>query len=305
MNVTLGSGEAIDNDKYYITPTGLVFRWKLWAAIYLSAGAVALCLFTFLVHFDTIMFPKLWVAVFRDGSLAERNWIFFLILCWATALHVCTSVLSVGEYQANVYFTTWIGFAATVLTYGVWRESAGLTSLTEKAISRHNCETSYNWLWTGVFAAIFAGSATDLYLNRDVVELRFRGEELVLKEDDWTIVLAVTWAEVALCALVVAFNEVLFVSSWQFPFRIWGGEVVYRVVFGWRQFEGMLILVSMGAKFYAILEYTGVDGVINGLSNAYFGIWGSFFNSVFTFGTWLHENKNLEWVVRDQPADGN
>lgn len=306
-NQTLGDTviDSLDNDEYYITSTGLVFRWKLWAAIYLSAGGVALSLLTFLVHFDTIMFPKLWVAVFRDGSLAERNWIFFLMLGWAAALHVATSTFSVGEYQANVYFTTWIAFAATALTYGVWRESAGLSTLNQKAIGQLNCDTTYNWLWTGIFAAIFAGSATDLYLNRDIVELRFKGEQLILQEDSWTIILAVTWAEVALCCLVIVFNEILFVGSWQFPFRLWGGKVVYRVIFGWRQCEGLIILASMGAKFFAILQYTGVDGVINGLSNSYFGIWGSFFNSVFAFGTWLHENEDLPWVIRDQAEQEN
>jgi hypothetical protein len=45
------------------------------------------------------------------------------------------------------------------------------------------------------------------------------------------------------------------------------------------------------------------QGVINGLSNAYFGIWGSFFNSVFAFGTWLHENKH-ESILRD-PSQGD
>jgi hypothetical protein len=299
-NATIQSA-PLNEDKYYITASGgLLFRWKLWASIYLSSGAVGLCLLTLVAHFDTIFFPKFWVAVFRDGSLAERNWILFLLLLWTAALHASTSILSVGEYQANVYFTTWIGFGATALTYGVWRESAGLVSLTEKAINQHRRETTYNWICTGVFSAIFAGSATFIYINREVVELRFRGEQLSLDVEDWTMILAIIWTEVGVCALVVAFNEI-FVTSWQFPCRVRRRKGVYRFVFGWRQLEGLIIFVSVGAKFYAILKYTGVNGVVNGLSNAYFAIWGSFFNSVFAFGTWLRENKNLEWVVREQP----
>lgn len=54
------------------------------------------------------------------------------------------------------------------------------------------------------------------------------------------------------------------------------------------------------AKFWAILEFTGYGETINGLSNAYFGIWGSFFNSVFAFGTWLRENKELELFSREE-----
>jgi hypothetical protein len=73
----------------------------------------------------------------------------------------------------------------------------------------------------------------------------------------------------------------------------------FRCVFGWRQIEGLVILIWATGKFYVIIEYTGVDGLINGLSNAYFGAWGSFFNSVFCFGTWLKENKNIDFFVRE------
>lgn len=38
------------------------------------------------------------------------------------------------------------------------------------------------------------------------------------------------------------------------------------------------MLAGMGAKFWVIVEFSGVAGVINGLSNAYFGLWGTFFS---------------------------
>jgi hypothetical protein len=79
----------------------------------------------------------------------------------------------------------------------------------------------------------------------------------------------------------------------------------YHCIFGWRQLEGFIILTATGCKFWVILEYTGVDGVINGLSNAYFGVWGSFFNSVFAFGTWLRENKNMEYIMRESDGENN
>ncbi len=289
---------GIEPDKYYSTATGLVFRWKLWAAIYLSAAAVALSFGTLLVHFDTVIFPTLWIAVFRDGSLAERNWILFLLVVWIAALHVSTSVLSVGEYQPNVYFTSWIGFAAMVLNYGVWRDSAGLIT-TETMINQFHRETTYNWIWTGICSSIFAGAATDIYYNRELVRLRFRGERLNLTDEDWIIILSVIWSEVALCCLTVALNEV-YLILWHFPCRFRREQSMFRFEFGWRQIEVIIILVSTGAKFWAILEYSGVDGVINGLSNAYFGLWGSFFHSVFAFGTWLYENKHIETVVREE-----
>ena len=295
------SGILFD-EKYYVTSFGLVFRWKLWAAIYQSVAAVGLCLLTVVVHFDTIAFPNFWMRFFRDGSPAERNWILLLILVWVVGLHVATSVLSVGEYQANVFFTSWIGFGTMALNYGVWRESAGLRSWAERINSYHR-ETTYNWIWTGICSCIFAGSATDMYYNSEYVELRFRGERLDLNREDWLLILSIIWTEVAVCILAVIFNETFRDSSWKCPCRLKRRDGVYRLVFGWRQFEGLIILAAMGAKFWAILEYTGFGGVINGLSNAYFGIWGSFFNSVFALGSWLRENKNLETIVHEPMAE--
>jgi hypothetical protein len=247
---------VVFNDKYYTTDSGLLFRWKLWAAIYQSAAAVGLCLLTLLVHFDTVAFPNLWVRVFRDGSTVEHNWILFLIFVGMTGLHVATSVLSVGEYQANVYFTAWISFGAMALNYGVWRESAGLRSWAEKVNSYHR-ETTYNWIWTGIFSCIFAGGATDMYYNSDLLELRYRGERLNLHRHDWIVILSVVWTEVALCILAVVFNETFRSFSWILPCRFRRRGISYRFVFGWRQLEVLVILVAIGAKFWAILHYTG------------------------------------------------
>jgi hypothetical protein len=127
--------------KYFQTANGLVYRWKLWGAIYIAAIGVGSCALTVLVHFETVCFPHYWVKVFRDGSLAERNLIRGMILFWAAGVHICTSSLSVGETQANVFFTTWIAFGSIALNYGVWRESAGFTALAEK-INLHHRETT-------------------------------------------------------------------------------------------------------------------------------------------------------------------
>lgn len=232
--------------------------------------------------------------MFRDGSLAERNWILFLTAVWGVGVHVATSSLSVGEVQANVFFTTWIAFASMALNYSVWRETAGLASVTA-SLDRNHRETTYNWLWTGLFSAIFAGSATDIYYNRDNIELRLEGEQLFLDRRAWLIILCVVWAEVALCGLAIALNEFVSPNSC-FPQsnNRWGK------LLGWKHLEGVIILVAMAGKFWVIIRYSGVNGVINGLSNAYFGIWGSFFNSVFAFGTWLRENKTMEYIVRER-----
>lgn len=149
-----------DLSKYYYVSGSVVYRWKLWGAIWSSTAGVALSFLTALVHFDTVLAPNLWPTIFRDGSLAERNWILFLMLFWAGAVHVCTSTLSVGESQANVFFTTWIAFGSTAMNYGIWRESADLSTLTLKYQRKR--DTTYNWIWTGFFSCVFAGAATDM-----------------------------------------------------------------------------------------------------------------------------------------------
>ena len=148
-----------------------------------------------------------------------------------------------------------------------------------------------------IFSTIFAGAATDLYYNRDEITLRFQNKPFILEANDWRIVLAVVWTEVAVCMIAIVVNEG-FSSPFSFQ-RVFG---TYRCSFGWRQLEGLIFVTAIGAKFWVILEYAGVDGVINGLSNAYFGMWGTFFNSVFTFGTWLRENKDIEYFVNESSS---
>jgi hypothetical protein len=275
-----------------------VYRWKLWGAIYVSSIGGGVCALTVLAHFETICFPRFWVKIFRDGSLAERNLIFAMLVFWAAGMHICTSSLSVGENQANVFFTTWIAFGSIALNYGVWRESAGLPSVADKIMNSHNRETTYNWLWTALFSSVFAGSATDIFYNRNDIELRFGGKILTLSDRDWYFILSAVWAEVILCILAVFLNE-WFPESPQCPCGRQRQGGIFRCIFGWRQIEGLVILIWAAGKFYVILEYTAVGGLINGLSNAYFGAWGSFFNSVFCFGTWLKENKNIDFFVRE------
>jgi hypothetical protein len=346
------------------TPQGsLLIKWKLLGAIYVSAIGCLLSFLTVLAHFDTILLPSLWIHVFRDGSLAERNWICFLVIFWAASVHICTSTLSIGELQPNVFFTTWIAFGSIASTFDVWRDSAGLTSsLTsantsakktafvfsnsnnnnssnshqstyqqgggslEMVTSSHNAntipvntlsppildetdlsfhrETTINWIWTLAFSLLFALSIVDVYYNRDHLVISF--DAIQLDHKRWVQVLSTVWADVVVCILAIIINEHTGATTQgsravaQPTFsrtRSSSADVKYKYIFGWRQLEGIVLCCASGFKFYIILTYTGVDGVINGLSNAYFGIWGSFFNSIFTFGTWLRENKNT--VIRE------
>jgi hypothetical protein len=285
-------GEKWDN-RIYTSVNGPVYYWKFIGCVAAGSLGAGISLCVLLVHFDTIFLPRVWVRCFRDGSQIEHAFLLFLVLFWTVGLYVCTSTLSVGEVQANVYFTTWIAFVSALLNCGVWRVSAGRPSLAEK-INLHHRETTYNWIWTLCFLIIFAGAGTDIYFNRDDITLRLKGEVLELSQREWVIILAIVWSFVGICLLALLFNHYL---TKQVEVKFCGGKS--RFVLGWRQFEGIVILAMVGVFFWIIYVHTGANGVINGLNNGYFGVWGAFFNSVFTFGTWLRENKDIEYLVRD------
>jgi hypothetical protein len=320
---------------YYFSNNGLVYRWKLWGAVCVSSAGMVLSLWSVWVHLDTFVAPAWWAVAVRDGSRIEQVWIGGLLLFWAAGVHICTSTLSVGESQPNVYFATWIAFGATAMNYSVWRASSGraetvwqrefrypprrrnrdswrTSQRSEESQGADHRETTYNWLWVGFFSCIFAGAATDIYFNRDNIVLRLRGEPLNLHSHDWIIILTVVWSEVALCGLAVLLNTTWSAAASTPSCRLPRCTIPreerpehYRCVFGWRQVEGLVILFTTGLKFWVILKYAAVDGVIPGLSNAYFGVWGSFFNGVFCFGTWLRENKNIEYIVLDAPPESD
>ena len=276
-------------DTFFHTINGPVYLWKLWGAFGVALGGVVIFLVVLLMHFDTVCFPRIWFQFFRDGSLAERNLLIFLLLFWSVSLHITTSSLSVGEVQANVFFTTWIAFVCTALNYGVWREAADLPRLAGRVLMHHR-ETTYNWCWTFAFVLVTAGAATDMFFNRTEITLRLKGEILVLNLKNWMRVLALVWSEVLICIVALLLNHFWTRAC---KFKCFG----CRLVFNWRFLEGLVIIFQVGLKFWIILEYTGVDGVITGLNNAYFGVWGAFFNSVFTFGTWLRENKDIDYII--------
>ena len=100
----------IDGNEYFMTSNGYIVQmWKFWAALYVGAGGVGSSFLIIAAHFDTFCLPRTWMHIFRDGSRGELYVIAVLFLFWAGGLHVCTSSLSVGEVQPNVYFTSWIG----------------------------------------------------------------------------------------------------------------------------------------------------------------------------------------------------
>jgi hypothetical protein len=279
--------------KFYNSVKGPIFRWKLIGCMAIASVGCAMCLFPVLMHFDTICFPQLWLTIFRDGSKYEQKLLLAMLLFWAVGLQICTSTLSVGEVQANVFFTSWIAFMSAALNYGVWRVSAGYQSIAEW-VNLHHRETTYNWLWTMFFACACAGSISGVYRNREYVTIWIKGEELVLTQREWIRIVVLMWGLVGVCIIALLFNHYLD-KSWEMKF--FGG---YRIILGWRQAEGFVALGMVVAFFWFVYDMSGVDGVISGMNNGYFGLWGTFINSIFTLGTWLRENKNIEYIVQDQ-----
>lgn len=276
--------------RIYDSVGGPVYFWKLIGCAVVGSIGAAMTLIITVAHFDTFCFPQCWIMVFRDGSTWEQNILRFMMLFWACGLHVCTSSLSVGEVQGNVFFTTWIATASSFLNYGVWRKSSGFPSLAEK-VSAHHRETTYNWLWLLLCIAIFAGASTDIYFNRSELDLRFGPDGTDLTEQDWKVVLALIWSFLGLGIACVLLNHY---STRSIQVRLGTNA---RIILGWRHIEGVVILFMVGVFFYLLIQHSGVDGVVNGSTNGYFSLWGAFFNSVFLLGTWLRENKNIEYVV--------
>ena len=98
------------------------------------------------------------------------------------------------------------------------------------------------------------------------------GNPITVLNSDWNRILAVTWAAVMASALVIVAKVKW--SNW------------HKVC---SYLEGLLIAAFIGVSAWACTTFTGVQGAIRGPSNAYFGLWGTFFSSLTVFGTWLRE----------------
>jgi len=61
----------------------------------------------------------------------------------------------------------------------------------------------------------------------------------------------------------------------------------------WYKLEGVLLVIMGSFWSWVVFRFTGVNGLVNGPSNSYFGVWGAFFYSISTFGVWLKEHLRL------------
>jgi len=239
-----------DNNIFYSQEGGAVFIWKLIGCFVVSAFGTIFTLGIIVVHFDTVCFPSFWLLSFRDGSRHEQFLLISLAIFWAIGLHINTSFDSVGNSQANVFFTSWISFFSSILNYGIWRVSAGRTSIAV-LVNEHHRETTYNWLWVLFCSLIFAGSIADIYLSREYLELYFKGEQFIPDKSVWIKVMCITWGLVLVSFVSIILNHFLRKSC---ELRVFRGSFV---LLGWRQAEGLVALSVTGIMFWIVFRYTG------------------------------------------------
>ena len=257
-----------------------IYEYKLHGAFAVAACGILINLVIILAHFDSVVFPDFWKKLFQDGSKGERNLLLGLIAFWIGGLFLCTSTLSVGSAQPNVYFTTWIAFVSNVMNFGLWRISSGKTSWDELLHSKR--QTSFNWFWTMIFAVISSCGASDLYANRYHVANQFETENFGA---DLKLALILFWMSVVICFAALAGNCYL---TKEFSVACCQK---FETIFAWRQVEVILILGMFGLYGWVIFSQLSV---YNEPSNVYFGVWGTFFSSIFTFGTWLKETTRFK-----------
>lgn len=174
----------------------------------------------------------------------------------------------------------WICLFSLLSSFITWRISAGKRTIEDYL--KNERETARNWIGTFLCSLIAALSVCDLYIYRGNLTFVIDGEEVKASSQQWVKVMSCVWSCVGACILML-----IMIHFWVNPWY-WCG-----IRFDGRFIEGLVLLVLIAVWFWAILEFTQVSAPINGPSNAYFSIWGAFFFSILTFGTWLKENRNI------------
>lgn len=261
-------------------------EWKRLCSIVGSASFAGLMVFIVGMHFDLIIAPNLWLAIFKDGSYGEALLLTILVFAAIFMVYVSTSVDGIGGFVGanyNVYFSSWIGFFACLYTFDLWKKSALENNQQNQALLRafHNTtsnpqrKTSYVWSWTLLFSFVTFLSLLDILTigDSDWVGKPVAGNQLV-------IMLLFTSMS-ALCCLIGLLMNIL---CSRYP--------DFKILRHWYKIEGVLIIVLVGFWSWAVFKYTGINGLVNGPSNSYFGAWGGCFCSISIIGAWSTEYWN-------------
>jgi hypothetical protein len=242
--------------------------WKLACTLYGSLAFMAVILFIVAVHFDAFMCLRLWRLLFKDGSMGSGIILIILVLFALAMVYVSTSMTGLGGNAGlnyNVFFSAWAGLFACFHTFNLWVKSTGTKSIGD-ALRNSTARTNHNWTNIFFFSVITFLSLLDAFLESGGVEqLRHRTSLLML----------ISSGSSGICCIFSVIMNTLCSS----PMSHW-----YKI-------EGLLLLILCAFWSYVVIRYTGINGLVNGPSNSYFGVWGCFYYSISTFGVWTKERR--------------
>jgi len=258
-------------------------EWKRLSAMVGSASFVGLMVLIVGVHFDTMIARKLWLKIFRDGSMGEAIILTILNLGALFMVYVCTSINGIGGFAGtnyNVYFSSWLGFFACVYTFGLWNTAASQRNVNITFSLRYSTfvtqrKTVKGWIWTMFFSLVTFFSLLEMFLLSE-------NFDKPVGENQLAIMLLCSSGCVFCCLLVLFMNAL---CSW------------CQCLCHWHKIELVILVILIGFWTWAVFRFTGINGLVNGPGNSYFGAWGSFACSISIFGSWKADYKNDVMMV--------
>jgi hypothetical protein len=284
--------EALHNQGimyFYETRGNIVQRWKVFGAIAVSGLMALITLLVLVAHFDSYFFPRTFRRFFADGSKSERNLILVLIVIAICALQINTSRFSVGEAQANVFFSAWTSFIACVFNYELWRKNAGRHLTFENVLFDKNFRTKRFWMLLAIFSTITLLAFFEHTLHNNFMEdeEKLMNCMIITGKNEWM------WMFLVSC--VMAWGFLFFrtrckLSDIGNPKLVWILETT---------FSGALVAM----KGTAIANFTGgVSDKVPCPSNLYFGLWGAFVVDIWIFSSLL-QNHHIYWHAKEEEAE--
>jgi len=254
---------------YFGSGGNLVHQWKVFGCIAVSGLLTLITLIIVIAHFDSTICVKKNRIYFRDGSKFERNLLLMLIILTVCALFISTSKFSIGEAQANVFFSTWSNFISCVVNYEVWRKGSG------KQHSFHNVLFGHkrHWFLLSIFSTIAFLSTIDFFINNNIVQDTHHFDCLGV---GWKNV----WVWFSMSGTIVCWAIVLL-------HRYCKQCLAVRIL------EAIVSLAMVGVDGYIVASFSG--GRLDQIacpSNLYFSVWGAFFLSVWIFSSMIQEGRN-------------
>ncbi len=263
---------------FYGVNGNIVQRWKAYGAIAISALMAFVSLLVVIAHFDSFFFPETFRHFFANGSKSERNLLLVLICIAICALETNTSRFSVGEAQANVFFSTWTNFIACVFNYELWRTNAGRHLTFQNVLFDSNFPLKRFWMLLAIFATItllafFEHTLHNNFLKDDQGMMNCT---TVSARNPWM------WISVVSCLL----------TWWYLYYRNRKASDVSNPKLTW-VLETAFAAALVCFKAVAIANFTGgLSDKVPCPSNLYFGLWGAFVVATWVLASLLQGGGN-------------